>query len=86
MVGTRAKFEFGFCISYSEPGPTRLELRLHVRQHPADAGAKLVSSKINNSGTGNTSYSISKTNDTGAVGFMVSRGGLSIKSFKVSER
>lgn len=61
-------------------------LRLYVRQHPGDAGAKLVKSNVNNSGTGNISYSFKNTNEMGAVGFMVTRGGLSIKSFKVSER
>ena len=36
--------------------------------------------------TGYKGYGFSKTNETGAVGFIVTRGGLSIKSFKVSER
>ena len=62
------------------------KLRLYVNQHPKEARSKTVKSLLNDESTGQKGYGFSKTNEMGAVGFIVTRGGLSIKSFKVSER
>lgn len=62
------------------------KIHIYVHQHPADADNKLVKSWVNGKMTGNLSYSFSSTNEEGTVGFLVLKGALSIKSFKLSER
>ena len=60
-------------------------LELYVHKHPKNDSTMLVRSSVNGDRTGHINYEKSKSNVTGAVGFMVKKGALSIKSFSVSQ-
>ena len=58
-------------------------LRLYVHEHGKDPNKALVKSSLNGNTTGHTAYEWYKTNKSGALGFVVLKGALSIKKFEV---
>lgn len=59
------------------------KMQLYVHEHLQDSNRALVKSSLNGKSTGHTAYEWHKTNKSGAVGFVVLKGALTIKSFEV---
>lgn len=73
--GTQKQFEVGEYFT----------LKLDIHLHRKDDEKMLVKSYLNGKQTANLAWKKDWTNATGAVGFMVKKGALSIRSFSVSQ-